>query len=282
MFLTASIAEMLMSGMELALSVVAARCIRKRDVSSMRWLGVGIVSFGLLIVGATDVFFSSSSSQQKEQASTHLNDNNNTTTYIGGAMGICIGILLIIGQTCFSVLQDISEEIVMQEGGMPAAQLLGVEGCFGVVLGTPLYLVLAGFLDQDPLEPFQALSASRDEDDSTITFVVFSLGLECRTCYILCQWRRKSWRGVEHSRIVHWPGWFWYRVHWCRCLLPKQRKRLIRSTSSMKGLKRRQQCRLLFPRNLHHNHHHHHHYSRHRLGLFILPATRSPCAELVD
>jgi len=50
----ASTAEMLISGLELILSTVAARLIRKRLVSKMRWMGVVVVALGLVLVRIAD------------------------------------------------------------------------------------------------------------------------------------------------------------------------------------------------------------------------------------
>ena len=49
-YVAASMAEMLISGLELLLSVVAARCIRKRRISWSRWVGVLVVALGLALV----------------------------------------------------------------------------------------------------------------------------------------------------------------------------------------------------------------------------------------
>jgi hypothetical protein len=54
-FISASVAEILISGLELVLSVFAARIVRKRMISRTRWFGVGIVFVGLMLVGILHV-----------------------------------------------------------------------------------------------------------------------------------------------------------------------------------------------------------------------------------
>jgi hypothetical protein len=55
-YISASIAKILISGMELVLSVFApARLIRKRLVSKSCWCGVGIVTLGLVLVAALNL-----------------------------------------------------------------------------------------------------------------------------------------------------------------------------------------------------------------------------------
>ena len=49
-YIDASVAEMLISGLELTLSVVAARIFRGRMVAKSRWVGVSIVAVGVLII----------------------------------------------------------------------------------------------------------------------------------------------------------------------------------------------------------------------------------------
>mmetsp|Transcript_14233 Transcript_14233/g.35716 ORF Transcript_14233/g.35716 Transcript_14233/m.35716 type:complete len:423 (-) Transcript_14233:23-1291(-) len=120
-FVAASTAEILISGMELVLSSFAARIIRKRKISKRRWVGISIVTLGIMLVGFTKAM------EKKE-----IKDEEQR---------FFIGNLLILGQCVFSVLQDLSEEIFMQEAEFPATLLLGMEGLFGLVFGVPIYLI---------------------------------------------------------------------------------------------------------------------------------------------
>ena len=88
-YVAASMAEMLISGLELLLSVVAARCIRKRRISWSRWVGVVVVALGLLLVRLAN------RNSVDEEKARHA--------WIGDA--------LIVGQCVMSVIQDMSEAV---------------------------------------------------------------------------------------------------------------------------------------------------------------------------
>ena len=85
-YVAASMAEMLISGLELLLSVVAARCIRKRRISWSRWVGVLVVALGLALVRLAN------------------------RDSVGGKHS-WIGDVLIVGQCVMSVIQDMSEAV---------------------------------------------------------------------------------------------------------------------------------------------------------------------------
>lgn len=107
-FVAASVAEMLISGMELVLSVCATRLIRGRKVTYVRWLGVFVVTAGIVLVG----FFDTNNVAQGE-----TNDNTTVNQQV-------IGIALILGQSIMSVVQDLTEEVFMQEAAFPPALLV--------------------------------------------------------------------------------------------------------------------------------------------------------------
>ena len=88
-YVAASMAEMLISGLELLLSVVAARCIRKRRISWSRWVGVLVVALGLALVRLAN------RNSDKEDKGRHA----------------WIGDVLIVGQCVMSVIQDMSEAV---------------------------------------------------------------------------------------------------------------------------------------------------------------------------
>lgn len=118
-FVAASTAEMLISGLELVLSVLAARFIRKRMISNIRWIGTLIVAVGLILVGFANV-----NVEEEKDRDGGKNMRN-----------LLIGNILIVGQCIFSVLQDLAEEIILQETEFPATLLMGMEGMFGLILG---------------------------------------------------------------------------------------------------------------------------------------------------
>ena len=85
-YVAASMAEMLISGLELLLSVVAARCIRKRRISWSRWVGVLVVALGLALVRLAN----------RDSVAEEL-------SWVGDG--------LIVGQCVMSVIQDMSEAV---------------------------------------------------------------------------------------------------------------------------------------------------------------------------
>mgnify|MGYP000066293003 CR=1 FL=1 len=144
LFVAASIAEMLISGMELVLSVVAARCVRGRRITWVRWVGVGIVTIGITLVGIFDT-------RNANNIASNGDDSANTNSQDSTAMrDQVIGILLILGQSIMSVFQDIAEEVFMHEADFPPALLVGMEGSFGLIVALILYFPLAPLFDEQP------------------------------------------------------------------------------------------------------------------------------------
>lgn len=151
-YVAASVGEMLISGLELALSVLAARIIRKRVVSCRRWMGAGVVVMGLTLIGFVDVLMEDSSTVDSTSSRESV-----------------IGIVLIVGQCILSVLQDIAEEIFMQSAEFPPTLLLGMEGLFGFLFALILFFALGG-----PLDPSETLETIQEDQ----TFLVsYSVGL---------------------------------------------------------------------------------------------------------
>lgn len=120
-FVAASIAEILINAMELVFSSFAARIFRKRLISPRRWIGVTVVTIGILGVGLAKALDKRDSSDEEHK--------------------FFVGNLLIFGQCLFSVFQDLSEEIILQEAEYPATLLLGLEGLFGLAFGIPVYVL---------------------------------------------------------------------------------------------------------------------------------------------
>ena len=140
-YVAASVAEILIGGMELVFSSFAARIIRKRLISPRRWIGVAFVTLGILGVGFAKTRDSSlSSSLDSEEKDGEAAQQQHE---------FVMGNLLIFGQCLFSVFQDLSEEIILQEAEYPATLLLGLEGLFGLAFGIPVYVL---FFKEDDLE----------------------------------------------------------------------------------------------------------------------------------
>ena len=139
-FVAASVAEMLMSGLEVVLSTIVARVVRKRQISAHRWTGVGVVAVGLAAVHAADLLDATTS---ETTDTNNDNDESRRDHWIGAA--------LIVGQCVTAVGQDIAEELFLQETDFPATLLLGMEGIFGLIFGVPLYLKFSPETPQETL-----------------------------------------------------------------------------------------------------------------------------------
>eukprot|EP00578_Thalassiosira_sp_NH16_P006829 CAMPEP_0181115524 /NCGR_PEP_ID=MMETSP1071-20121207/21476_1 /TAXON_ID=35127 /ORGANISM="Thalassiosira sp., Strain NH16" /LENGTH=551 /DNA_ID=CAMNT_0023199733 /DNA_START=56 /DNA_END=1711 /DNA_ORIENTATION=+ len=136
-FVAASVAEMLISGMELVLSVVATRMIRGRNITWIRWVGVAIVTVGIILVGIFDSMFAAEEAADVEGEVEAEESSTSKQT---------IGIMLILGQSVMSVFQDLAEELFMQEADFPPALLVGMEGSIGLVMALILYFPIAPLL----------------------------------------------------------------------------------------------------------------------------------------
>jgi hypothetical protein len=141
-YLPASVSEMLITGLELVFSVVAARMIRKRLVSKHRWLGVGVMCTGLVLVGSSGLFSDSSGSLSQP------------------AEEYAFGIALVFGKIFMGVSKDLLEELFLQESQFPALLLVGMEGGYGLLIGLPLYFLVGPSMGYDPVESFQRIGES--------------------------------------------------------------------------------------------------------------------------
>ena len=177
-FVPASTAEMLISGLELILSTVAARLIRKRMISMQRWGGVCIVAVGLIVVRLSEISPARDDSGDESDTLNPTNivdeddiiaeeeagiDNDAALSEQSGTQisDRLIGDILIVGQCIMSVLQDLAEELFMHEAKLSPTLLLGWEGIFGLAFGLPLYLPLAPMLGEDPSEVWALLRSSK-------------------------------------------------------------------------------------------------------------------------
>ena len=147
LYVDASVAEMLISGLELTLGTVAARALRGRKVARSRWAGVAIVAVGVAIV-------------ERANRGRHIRTDKDGGGDAGGedrdaggarrprggshASDATIGIALIVLQSTLSVLQDVGEEIFMQSADFPATKMLGMEGAYGSVVGFVAFAAIVG------------------------------------------------------------------------------------------------------------------------------------------
>ncbi len=128
----ASVAEMLISGLELTLSVVAAKVFRCRRIGKTRWIGVVLVALGICIIERTN------------NTKTRSNLDRESTKY--KESDVVLGVILIILQSILSVLQDIAEEVFMQAADFPPTMMLGMEGMYGFIVGLVLYFSIGSML----------------------------------------------------------------------------------------------------------------------------------------
>ncbi|KAL7532899.1 hypothetical protein ACHAWF_004277 [Thalassiosira exigua] len=187
-FVAASVAEMLISGIELALSVAATRCVRGREVTPVRWAGVGVCALGIVLVG----YFNALNAVDDE-----------ATEADGSARDRVIGTMLILGQSVTSVIQDISEEIFMQEADFPPALLVGMEGSFGIVIALLLYRPIAPLLGENP--------SSLSSDLAESNFVGLSIGwallvtitgvFNCASTKVTSSMTRNVWKNLRTCLI---------------------------------------------------------------------------------
>jgi len=173
-YVPASTAEMLISGLELILSTVAARVIRKRMISMQRWGGVCIVAIGLVVVRLSEISQAGGNAlDEDDMLNTTVDDDDDvaegagvdndaaiSTTSSTQTTDRLVGDFLIVGQCIMSVLQDLAEELFMHEAELSPTLLLGWEGIFGLALGLPLYLPLAPSLGENPNDVWELLKSS--------------------------------------------------------------------------------------------------------------------------
>lgn len=158
-YLPASIAEMLIGGLELLGSIVAARWIRKREIPRQRWYGAAVVVAGLVLIASADL--------------------TNNTNEAAAARGFGLGILFTVLKVVMGVLKDMSQELFMQEGGFSATLLLGLEGAYGLAIAIPLYFAIGPLTGENPVVSFQQIGQSALSMGYTIglIFILFLAGL---------------------------------------------------------------------------------------------------------
>lgn len=145
-YIDASVAEMMIAGLELSLSVVAARIFRKRIVAKVRWVGVVLVAFGVIII---------------ERANSSRDESSSDNVH--GTKEVMIGVVLILVQSVLSVLQDLAEEIFMQAADFPATMMLGIEGIYGFVVGALIYSTVGGTLGMEDIDTTMSMLSKHAE-----------------------------------------------------------------------------------------------------------------------
>lgn len=151
MHLAASVAELLIGGLELILSVVAAKIIRKRYILRQRWYGSAILIVGLALIASSDFMNEYESDSSKS---------------------VGLGILFVLLKVIMGVLKDMSQELFMQESDFSATLLLGLEGVYGVMMALPLYFVLEPLFGLSERQSLQFIGQSAFSIGYTIGLII--------------------------------------------------------------------------------------------------------------
>lgn len=154
----ASVLEILRNGLELVFSTLLSIKMRSRRVSYWKWSGIVVTCIGMTVVGYADII--DAPDGRSEAASRML-----------------LGLLGLVVQCVLGALQDISEEIVMQDGHKSSGSyLLGMEGCYEFVMAFILVVpisILVHTSNGEPLEnwgdSFTLLSGSK-----ALVFTIFA------------------------------------------------------------------------------------------------------------
>jgi hypothetical protein len=140
-----------------------------------------------------------------------------------------IGVLLIAGQSDMSILQDLSEEILMQEAEFPATMLLELEGLFGLVLGSIFYFPLAAQLGEplsntvnelrtcpplfgDWCAQYRCNCGHVLHDSQCMEELSYDPSLDVWIGHLLRNPKQRAWRGMVVPRVLHCVVGLWRHV----------------------------------------------------------------------
>jgi hypothetical protein len=137
LYLPAVVAEMLVGGTKLILSMVIARIVRKMPIARQKWCGAGIMVAGLVLVACSDL----------------VSDNESSESF-------GLGVLFVMLKIIMGVSKDMVQELFIQEGDYSATLLLGMEGVYGLLMAVPLYFLLGPVAGYDPVEAFRGIGES--------------------------------------------------------------------------------------------------------------------------
>jgi drug/metabolite transporter (DMT)-like permease len=167
---------MLVSGMDLILSILAARFVRKRHIPRQRWYGAGIMAIGLVLVACSDLV---------------PNDNSDSSSESLG-----LGLLFAFLTTISSVAQNMTRELFTQEGNIPATWLLGMEGLIGLLMAIPLYFLIGPLAGYDPVESFRGIGESS-----------LSIGYAVGLILVICVYAMSSILGISITSAMTSSMW---------------------------------------------------------------------------
>lgn len=230
MSLQASVAEMLLNGLELVLSAVAALVIRKRKISRSRWLGVLIVTVGLIVIGVADL----------------LSDGEEGSSDVAGRV---IGIVLCIAVAFVATLLAMVEELMTQEEGYAALIVMGNEGLWGTLFGLAMYYPVSPLFGESPSETWDTDSTWKTTYAAMLVCLFCTAGMaNIYSISTTSSMTRNIWRHL--STIPVWAtglvvyysdatqffhlSRFWYHV-W-RCLHVLSRATVIQNGTMFRNL----------------------------------------------
>ena len=140
LFLPASIADILMTGLELFFIIVAQKVVRRRQILPQRWAGAFVVLVGLVVV--TSAEFSGDESMEIE------------------CLGL--GLLCVVCRVVSGVGLDMSQELFTQESNTSPILLLGMESLYELVIFMILYFATSPITGLNPMDALeQAVSSSQ-------------------------------------------------------------------------------------------------------------------------
>lgn len=138
LFLPASIADILMTGLELFFIIIAQKVIRRRQILPQRWVGAFVVLVGLVVVTCAE--FSSDESMHVES--------------------LGLGLLCVVCRVVSGVGLDMSQELFTQESDTSPILLLGMESLYELVLFIALYFAASPITGLHPSDALaQAVSS---------------------------------------------------------------------------------------------------------------------------
>jgi drug/metabolite transporter (DMT)-like permease len=137
LYLPAVVAEMLVGGTKLILSMVIARVVRKMPIARQKWCGAGIMVVGLVLVACSDF----------------VSDNESSESF-------GLGVLFVMLKVIMGVSKDMVQELFIQESDYSATLLLGMESVYGLLMAVPLYFLLGPVAGYDPVEAFRGIGES--------------------------------------------------------------------------------------------------------------------------
>jgi drug/metabolite transporter (DMT)-like permease len=127
LYLSSSVYQMLRGSIILFSGLLSVLFLR-RKLRAFQWIGIAVVVVGLFCVGASSM----------------LNGGDSSAGDSSAGMAV-VGVLLVVAAQLFSAGQMIVEEAFLKGKNYPSMQVVGCEGCFGIVLSYFIVFPLTTF-----------------------------------------------------------------------------------------------------------------------------------------